>query len=132
MSLLMSCLLNTSPNRVSLHNILAHAKITTTCFALFSAIRALKSKSLAPTTIRKKLVDVVVFAKWLKRASPAGVRLSQKTINMCVDGLRRHQKDLARDVVSHQQAVRRRKTGLSHTSCTRVIVLFLYHIFETV
>ena len=65
----MSCLLNTSPNRVSLHNILAHAKITTTCFALFSAIRALKSKSLAPTTIRKKLVDVVVFAKWLKRTS---------------------------------------------------------------
>ena len=123
MSLLKSCLLNTSPNRVSLHNILAHAKITT-CFALFSAIRALKAKSLAPTTIRKKLVDVVVFAKWLKRTSPAGVRLSVKTINMCVDGLRRHQKDLARDVVSHQQAVRRRKTGLSHTSCTRVIVLF--------
>ena len=131
MSLLMSCLLNTSPNRVSLHNILAHAKITT-CFALFSAIRALKAKSLAPTTIRKKLVDVVVFAKWLKRTSSAGVRLSIKTVNMCVDGLRRHQKDLARDVVSHQQAVRRRKTGLSHTSCTRVIVLFLYHIFETV
>ena len=123
MSLLMSRLLNTSPNRVSLHNILAHAKITT-CFALFSAIRALKTKSLAPTTIRKKLMDVVVFAKWLKRASPAGVRLSQKTINMCVDGLRRHQKDLARDVVSQQQSVRRKKTGLSHTFCSRVIVLF--------
>ena len=67
---------------------------------------------MAPTTLKKKITDVVSFLRWLQRASPKGVRLSGRMLAAAIDHLLQHQRDLSREVTGHQQDVRRQKSGL--------------------
>ncbi|XP_034031585.1 uncharacterized protein LOC117515217 isoform X2 [Thalassophryne amazonica] len=90
------------PRRDLLH-LKDHSRIT-------EAADAWKERGLAPTTVKKKLIDTSEFFKWVGRAWPEGVRLSDRNLSGIRDVLSRELRNLAGTVVTHVVSVRRRKS----------------------
>ncbi|XP_060774238.1 uncharacterized protein LOC132884408 [Neoarius graeffei] len=75
------------------------------------AVRTWVASGLKPTTVKKKIIDTKDFLKWVGRAWPGGVRLSQRSIEGLKDELSRELRNLRGSVTSHVVSVRRNKSG---------------------
>ncbi|XP_060761032.1 uncharacterized protein LOC132870983 isoform X3 [Neoarius graeffei] len=74
------------------------------------AVRTWVASGLKPTTVKKKIIDTMDFLKWVGRAWPGGVRLSQRSIEGLKDELSRELRSLRGSVTSHVVSVRRNKS----------------------
>ncbi|XP_034021184.1 uncharacterized protein LOC117505741 isoform X2 [Thalassophryne amazonica] len=90
------------PRRDLLH-LRDHSRIT-------EAADAWKARGLAPTTVKKKLIDTSEFFTWVGRAWPEGVRLSERNVAGIRNALSRELKNIAGSIVTHVVSVRRKKS----------------------